>query len=103
MSSWESATSALARAFSVCLGDGEKLPATTKDFDNIQEWKMDWSCTRELLDHAGVDCLSKLVHVSGDASGGVTIGAKRPHYVPLDTTMLDTNGERVHKPKKARV
>ena len=103
MRKWPRAESALSRAFSVGLGDGAKLLATTKDFDNIQEWKTDWSCTKALLAHAGVDCLSELVHVSGDASGGAVVGQSRPHYVPLDTTMLDAHGERVHKPKRAKV
>ena len=97
-----SAESALSRALSVGLGDGEKLLCTTKDFENIQEWKQEWCCTKAILAHAGVDCLSELVHVSGDASGGVAIGTERPHYVPLDTTMLDAHGERVHKPKRAK-
>jgi hypothetical protein len=103
MRKWTTAESALSRAFSVGLGDGEKLLCTTKDFENIQEWEQDWSCARELLAYAGVECVSKLVHVSGDASGGAVIGDLRPHYVPLDTTMLDAHGERVHKPKRAKV
>ena len=103
MSKWASAESALTRAFSVCLGDGAKLLATTKDFKNIQEWEKHWSCTSDLLDHAGVGDVSELVHVSGDASGGAVIGQCRPHYVPLDTTMLDAHGEHVHKPKRARL
>jgi len=103
MRKWASATSALTRAFSVCLGDGAEILATTKDFKNILKWEKDWSCTRDLLDHAGVDDVSELVHVSGDASGGAVIGQCSPHYVPLDTTMLDAHGERVHKPKRPRL
>jgi len=103
MSKWASAESALTSAFSVGVGDGAKLLCTTKDFESIQEWEKDWSCTRELLAFAGVGSLSELVHVSGDASGGAVIGQCRPHYVPKDTTMLDAHGERVHKPKRAKV
>ena len=107
MSKWASAGSALTRAFSVCLGDGATLLATTKDFKNIQEWKQEWSCTRELLDHAGVDSLSELVHVSGDASDGVNVSSGRDfeggyRYVPRDTAVPDGHGGFKHKPKKAR-
>ena len=107
MSKWTRAESALSRAFSVGLGDGPKLLATTKDFGNIQEWKTDWSCTKALLAHAGVDSLSELVHVSGDASDGVNVAGARSFsggdkFMPRDTAVPDGHGGFVHKPKKAR-
>ncbi len=105
MSKWARAESALSRAFSVGLGDGKKLLCTTKDFENIRAWEPHWSCTRELLDHAGVDCLSELVHVSGDASGGVNVSSGRDwsggdRYVPRDTAEPDGHGGFKRKPKK---
>ena len=107
MRKWASAESALIRAFSVCLGDGATLLATTKDFQNIQEWEKDWSCTKALLAHAGVDSLSELVHVSGDASDGVNVSSGRDwsggdRYVPRDTAEPDGHGGFKRKPKKAR-
>ena len=49
MRNWRDGLSALSRAFSVGLGDGAEILCTTKDFESIQEWESDWSCTQQLL------------------------------------------------------
>ena len=108
MRKWTRAESALSRAFSVGLGDGEKLLCTTRDFEGIREWEPHWSCTQQLLAYAGVDRLSELVHVSGDASDGVKVSSGRDYsggyrYVPRDTAVPDGHGGFKHKPKRAPV
>ena len=106
--SWRRAKSPLADSFVSGFGDGAKLIILTDAFRKIQKWDKDAPYARTLLDYAGVEKLSELVHVKGDSSGGVKVMGSRPfaggyHYVPKHLTIDDGDGGHVFKRKKPKL
>ena len=104
---WRDGRSSLADAFVVGMGDGPNLLCSLDVFEKIQKWDADADYTRTLLDHAGVETLSELVHVTGDSSTGVLVSSGRPfsggyRLVPRDTATEDGHGGFKHKPKKPK-
>jgi len=104
---WLNATSPLADAYVVVFGDGSNLLTSEDAFQKIQKWPADAPYARTLLDYAGVQTLSELVHVTGDSSTGVKVPGARPFaggcsLVPKHLAMDDGHGGHVRKPKKAK-
>ena len=88
-------------------GDGAKLIILTDAFRKIQKWDAGAPYARTLLDHAGVETLSELVHVKGDSSDGVKVTGARPfaggcHLVPRHLAVDDGHGGHVRKPKRQK-
>ena len=104
---WRAARSPLADSFVVVFGDGPKLLTSMDAFEKIQQWDAGAPYARTLLDHAGVETLSELVHVTGDSSTGVKVPGSRAfeggyHLVPKDQAMDDGHGGHVRKRRKIR-
>jgi hypothetical protein len=105
---WRDARSPLADAFVAGFGYGPNLLISEDAFQKIQKWPADAPYARTLLDHAGVQTLSELVHVTGDSSTGVKVPGARPfaggcHLVPKDQAMDDGHGGHVRKPKRQKL
>ena len=104
---WHTARSPLADAYVVVFGDGPNLLTSEDAFQKIQKWPADAPYARTLLDHAGVQTLSELVHVTGDSSTGVKVPGARPFaggcsLVPKHLAMDDGHGGHVRKPKRQK-
>ena len=84
---WRDGRSPLGDSFVAGFGDGPKIIILTDAFRKIQKWDKDAPYARTLLDYAGVEKLSELVHVKGDSSGGVNRGLRISHVL-LNTAVL---------------
>ena len=104
---WLNATSPLADSFVAGFGDGPELIISPDAFEKIQRWPADAPYARTLLDYAGVETLSELVHVTGDSSGGRLVTSGRSfqggyRLVPRHLAVDDGHGGYEHKRKRQK-